>query len=72
MWDAEIEEARDFWNSVAEDWRIQVGDEGDTNRPLNSDPVLWAFACDVRGLEVLDAGCGTGYLLRAEPSSPPP
>ena len=62
MMDTEIEEARDFWNGVAEDWRIQVGDEGDSNRRLNSDPVLWAFAGDVRGLEVLDAGCGTGYL----------
>ena len=65
MWDTEIEEARDFWNSVAEDWRTQVGDEGDANRRLNSDPVLWAFAGDVRGLEVLDAGCGTGYLANA-------
>ena len=37
MWDAEIEEARDFWNSVAEDWRIQVGDEGDTDRRLKTD-----------------------------------
>ncbi len=62
MTDTQLEEARDFWNGVAEDWRIQVGDEGDTNRRLNSDPVLWAFAGDVRGLEVLDAGCGTGYL----------
>ena len=62
MSDPEIEEARDFWNRVAEDWRTQVGDEGDANRRLNSDPVLWAFAGDVRGLEVLDAGCGTGYL----------
>ncbi len=62
MSNTEIEEARDFWNSVAEDWRIQVGDEGDANRRLNSDPVLWAFAGDVSGLEVLDAGCGTGYL----------
>ncbi len=62
MRDTEIEEARDFWNSVAADWRIQVGDEGDSNRRLNSDPVLWTFAGDVRGLEVLDAGCGTGYL----------
>ncbi len=48
MMDTEIEEARDFWNGVAEDWRIQVGDEGDSNRRLNSDPVLSAFAGDVR------------------------
>ncbi|MEQ8787576.1 MAG: class I SAM-dependent methyltransferase [Pirellulaceae bacterium] len=58
----EIDETRDFWNAVADDWRIQVGDDGDANRRLNSDPVLWRMAGDVRGLDVLDAGCGTGYL----------
>jgi ubiquinone/menaquinone biosynthesis C-methylase UbiE len=58
----EVEEVRDFWNGVADDWLIQVGDAGDRNRRLNSDPVLWRFAGEVQGLEVLDAGCGTGYL----------
>ena len=58
----EFEESRDFWNRVADDWHIQVGTAGDSNRMLNSDPVIWAFAGDVRGLNVLDAGCGTGYL----------
>jgi 2-polyprenyl-3-methyl-5-hydroxy-6-metoxy-1,4-benzoquinol methylase len=43
---------------------VQVGDEGDGNRILNSDPVLWAFAGDVNGRTVLDAGCGTGYLSK--------
>ena len=65
MRDTEIEEARDFWNSVAADWRIQVGDEGDANRRLNSDPVLWTFAGDVRGLEVLDAVPGTCRICSA-------
>ncbi|MGH7354595.1 MAG: class I SAM-dependent methyltransferase, partial [Candidatus Rokuibacteriota bacterium] len=64
MSDGEFEEARDFWNRVADDWKIQVGDDGDSNRRLTSDPVLWTFAGDVRGLTVLDAGCGTGYLSR--------
>jgi len=64
MYDPETEETRDFWNRVAADWQIQVGDEGDRNRFLNSDPVLWAFAGDVAGRKVLDAGCGTGYLSR--------
>jgi len=64
MSDGELEATRDFWNRVADDWRIQVGDEGDGNRILNSDPVLWAFAGDVSGLTVLDAGCGTGYLSK--------
>jgi ubiquinone/menaquinone biosynthesis C-methylase UbiE len=62
--DKDLEEVRAFWNRVAADWQIQVGDEGDSNRRLNSDPVLWRFAGDVAGLKVLDAGCGTGYLTR--------
>ncbi len=60
----EIEETRAFWNRVADDWDTQVGDEGDSNRFLNSDPVLWEFAGEVKDLTVLDAGCGTGYLSR--------
>jgi ubiquinone/menaquinone biosynthesis C-methylase UbiE len=58
------DEIRAFWSRVADDWNIQVGLEGDRNRILNSDPVLWAFAGDVRGRKVLDAGCGTGYLSK--------
>jgi SAM-dependent methyltransferase len=64
MSDSELEETRALWNRVAEDWRRQVGEEGDANRILNSDPVLWAFAGDVKGRTVLDAGCGTGYLSK--------
>lgn len=64
MSDFDIDEVRDFWDRTADDWEIQVGDEGDSNRRLNSDPVLWRFAGEVRGLTVLDAGCGTGYLSR--------
>ncbi len=59
-----IEDIRAFWDRVAADWEIQVGEEGDANRILNSDPVLWDFAGDVAGRDVLDAGCGTGYLAR--------
>jgi SAM-dependent methyltransferase len=64
MRDGELEETHDLWNRVADDWRIQVGEDGDGNRLLNSDPVLWQFAGDVNGLTVLDAGCGTGYLSK--------
>src|SRR5438477_3979507 len=60
----EADEIRDFWNRVAGDWHIQVGAAGDSNRMLNSDPVLWALAGDVSGVKVLDAGCGTGYLSK--------
>jgi 2-polyprenyl-3-methyl-5-hydroxy-6-metoxy-1,4-benzoquinol methylase len=62
MSDSPLEETRQSWNPLAEDWRVQVGTDGDSNRRLNSAPVLWELAGDVRGLAVLDAGCGTGYL----------
>jgi len=60
----EDDDVRNFWDQVSSDWEIQVGDKGDSNRLLNSDPVLWKFAGTVKGLTVLDAGCGTGYLSR--------
>ncbi|MFT4647000.1 MAG: hypothetical protein ACI9X4_000206 [Glaciecola sp.] len=52
------------WNAKAKAWNEQVGEDGDMNRLLNSDPVLWNFAGEVDGQRVLDAGCGTGYLSR--------
>jgi SAM-dependent methyltransferase len=64
MSDHETDDVRDFWNRVAEDWKIQVGTNGDSNRILNSDPVLWNFVGTVEGVDVLDAGCGTGYLSK--------
>lgn len=60
----EREDTRALWNRVADDWQIQVGDDGDGNRLLNSDPALWAFAGDVSGRTVLDTLCGTGYLSK--------
>ena len=29
MKDGEFEEIRNLWNCLADDWRIQVGDDGD-------------------------------------------
>jgi hypothetical protein len=49
MSDSEFEATRDLWTRVADDWRRQVGDDGDSNRILNSDPVLWQFVGDVSG-----------------------
>lgn len=57
-------EVRKLWNRVAADWDIQVGEDGDSNRILNSDPILWKFVGEIKNISVLDAGCGTGYLSR--------
>lgn len=53
---------RSVWDPKAEEWAARIGDEGDDNRRYQSDPVLWRLAGDVKGLRVLDAGCGSGYL----------
>lgn len=50
------------WEAKGAEWDSWIGREGDRNRRLNSDPVLWRMAGDVRGRDVLDAGCGNGYL----------
>ncbi len=60
----EIDETRAFWERVADDWDLHIGADGDANRILCSDPVLWRFAGKVDDLDVLDVGCGTGYLSR--------
>ena len=40
-----------------------MSDDGEGNRILNSDPVLWTFTDGVNGLRVLDAGYGTRATL---------
>jgi len=49
---------RELWDQKAEDWHRQVGDDGDLNRRLNSDPVLWRFLGSVGGLDVLYNNAG--------------
>jgi len=57
------------WDELSFEWEKNIGDEGDSTRRNNSDPLLWSWigACAHQRKEdanftVLDAGCGTGYL----------
>lgn len=61
----EYKDLKESWDEKAEDWHIQVGDDGDNNRLYNSDPFLWKFLGEeIKGKKILDAGCATGYLSR--------
>ncbi len=50
------------WEERSIEWDSWIGEGGDNNRILNSDPVLWEMLGDVNGKIILDAGCGNGYL----------
>ncbi|CAF1647155.1 unnamed protein product, partial [Didymodactylos carnosus] len=59
----ELSEVEQRWNEHASKWNKWIGDDGDSNRQESSDPYLWKYVGDIKGLTVLDAGCGNGYLL---------
>ncbi len=52
------------WDALAT-WRDhRMGERGDLWHRSLIDPPLWAALGSVRGLRVLDVGCGNGYLTR--------
>ena len=61
-----LTDAKESWEQNFEFW-IGLGEmemTGDPNRTLIIDPAMWSLLGDVRGLSVLDAGCGNGYFTR--------
>lgn len=50
------------WDQQAAAYDKLIGNHGDPLRAEFLDPVLMQLLGDVRGLKVLDAGCGNGYL----------
>jgi SAM-dependent methyltransferase len=56
--------ARNEWDALAE-WRdLRMGERGDLWHRALIDPALLRVLGSVRGLRVLDVGCGNGYLTR--------
>ena len=51
------------WKDSAEAWLAIIA-RGDSNRELLLDPVMLQLCGDVRGLRVLDLGCGEGRFCR--------
>jgi len=54
----------DAWSAFGAEQIATFGDEGDASRRYVLNPVLFELLADVRGKQILDAGCGTGYLCR--------
>ncbi|MBI4219671.1 MAG: class I SAM-dependent methyltransferase [Chloroflexi bacterium] len=58
------DDVRANWNRNAEIWNAGYDDDGDRNRRYRSDEPMLELLGPVRGLDVLDVGCGNGYLCR--------
>jgi ubiquinone/menaquinone biosynthesis C-methylase UbiE len=52
------------WDEIAAWWDEHQGDEGDLWHRALIDPVLFGVLGPVGGSEVLDLGCGNGYVAR--------
>jgi len=58
------EDVRRGWDDAAAWWVARYTERGDLCREWIIDPALLALLGGVRGLRILDAGCGGGYLSR--------
>lgn len=57
-------EVQKRWDKGAEIWDRGYTKYGDCYRRNLFNPALFSLICDVRGKNVLDAGCGQGYMAR--------
>lgn len=63
-------EVREKWEKTSKNWiglvdKVTQDDQGDLNRQFIIDPAMWEQIGEVKGLKILDAGCGNGYFSRA-------
>ncbi|HUT81942.1 MAG TPA: class I SAM-dependent methyltransferase [Candidatus Bathyarchaeia archaeon] len=64
----DLAETKARWEKTSYNWISKQfenkEDKGDSSREFIIDPALWIQLGDVKGLKILDAGCGNGYLSR--------
>src|SRR5699024_69542 len=58
------EEVIKRWDRFADTYAKNHGQHGDPHKEVLLNPTLFALMGNVSGMEVLDAGCGEGYLSR--------
>jgi SAM-dependent methyltransferase len=59
-----LEDVARYWDDNAAAWAREVGQGHDFARDLLNNPAFLALIGDLRGRQVLDAGCGDGYNTR--------
>ncbi len=59
-----VESITAAWDANAAAWDAAVADTGDDSRRYGGDEVLLRLAGPVAGRDMLDLGCGNGYLCR--------
>ena len=66
QWPADIDEieVRASWNSNAAAWDENFDDDGDDHRKYCTDEFLFDMIGNVVDTDILDMGCGNGYLCR--------
>jgi ubiquinone/menaquinone biosynthesis C-methylase UbiE len=52
------------WDRNAPKWAANVAEFGDRNKEVLITPLVMDWLGEIRGLDVLDAGCGEGFLCR--------
>ena len=64
----DLDDTKIRWEKTSQNWMQNLDgseeDKGDASREFIIDPALWKQLGDVKGLRILDAGCGNGYLSR--------
>ena len=59
-----LDEVARYWDDNAAAWAREVRQGHDVARELLNNPAFLAIIGDLRGRQVLDAGCGDGYNTR--------
>jgi len=58
------EQAIQRWNQYAERYTANYDEQGDIHRVVLLNPTIFSLLEEIDGKQVLDAGCGEGYLSR--------
>src|SRR6266436_7102524 len=62
--DFSLDDVARYWDDNATAWTREVRQGHDIAREFQNNPAFLALIGDLRGRQVLDAGCGNGYNTR--------